>query len=150
MANTANLRSSERKKEAFYSLLQAEKERVPAHDVLIIMGDLNAKVGSDNVGRERTMGNQGCGTMNENGEKLCDFCGLSNVMIGGTLFAHKDIHKLTWISPNARDQNQIDHIMINNTWRRSLWDVRVRRGVGVGSEHHLLQATVKLKKNRLL
>ena len=135
-------------KEAFYSMLQAEKEKTPTHDVLIIMGDLNAKVGSDNVGRERIMGSQGCGTMNENGEMLSDFCGLNNMVIGGTLFAHKDIHKLTWISPNARDQNQIDHIMINNKWRRSLLNVRVRRGADVGSDHHLLQATVKLKLRR--
>ena len=48
-------------KEAFYSMLHAEKEKVPARDVLIIMGNFNAKVGSDNVGRERTMGSQGCG-----------------------------------------------------------------------------------------
>ena len=93
------------KKEIFHSMLQAEKERIPAHDVLNIMGDFNAKVGSGNVGRERTMGSQGCGNMNENGEMLCDFCGLNNMMKGGTQFRHKDIHKLTWISPNARDQN---------------------------------------------
>ena len=106
-------------KEIFHSMLQAEKERIPAHDVLNIMGDFNAKVGSGNVGRERTMGSQGCGNMNENGEMLCDFRGLNNMMKGGTQFTHKDIHKLTWISPNARDQNQIDHIMINIKWRRS-------------------------------
>ena len=39
--------AEQEEKEAFNSMLQAEKERVPAHDVLIIMGDLNAKVGSD-------------------------------------------------------------------------------------------------------
>ena len=86
--------------------------------------------------------------MNENGEMLCDFCGLNNMMIGGILFAHKDVHKLTWISPNAWDQNQINHIMINSKWRRSLLDVSVRKGADVGSDHHLLQATVKLKLRR--
>ena len=30
--------------------------------------------------------------MNENGEMLRDFCGLNNMMIGGTLSLHKDIH----------------------------------------------------------
>ena len=34
------------------------------------MGDLNAKVGYDSVGYERTMGKHGCGTMNENGQNL--------------------------------------------------------------------------------
>ena len=38
--------------------------------------------------------------------------------------------------------------MINSKWRRSLLDVRVRRGADVGSDHHLLQATVKLKLRR--
>ena len=76
---------------------------------------------------------QGCGNVNENGEMLCDFCDLNNMMIGGTLFAHKDTRKLTWISPNARDQNQIDHIMITSKWRRSLLD------------WHLLHVTVKMK-----
>ena len=39
--------------------------------------------------------------------------------------------------------------MINGTWRRSLQDVRVRRGADVGSDHHLVTATlkVKLRKN---
>ena len=69
-------------------------------------------------------------------------------MIGATLFAHKDINTITLISPNTRDQNQIDRIMVNNKWPISLLDVRVRRGPDVGSDHHLLQATVKLKLRR--
>ena len=39
--------------------------------------------------------------------------------------------------------------MINSKWRRSLLDVRVRRGADVGSDHNLLQATVKLKLRRI-
>ena len=34
----------------------------------IVMGDLNAKVGNNNTDHDRTMGKEGCGTMNENGE----------------------------------------------------------------------------------
>ena len=39
--------------------------------------------------------------------------------------------------------------MINGAWRRSLQDVRVSRGADVGSDHHLVTATlkVKLRKN---
>ena len=35
----------------------------------IMMGDLNAKVGNDNRNYERVMGKEGCGTMNDNGER---------------------------------------------------------------------------------
>ena len=51
------------------------------------------------------MGQHGLGRMNENGERLVPFCGNNDLVIGGSLFKHRDIHKITWTSPNARDQN---------------------------------------------
>ena len=39
--------------------------------------------------------------------------------------------------------------MINGKWRRSLQDVRVRRGADVSSDHHLVTAMVKLKLQRI-
>ena len=109
------------------------------------MGDMNAKVGNDNTDYERSMGREGCGIMNENGERLLELCTTYDLVIGGTLFPHKDIHKLTWHSPNGRDRNQIDHFMINGTWRRSLCDVKVKRGADIGSDHHMVVAEVRIK-----
>ena len=114
----------------------------------IVMGDLNAKVGSDNTNHDRAMGKEGCGSMNDNGERLLETCMAYDLVIGGTLFPHREIHKLTWCSPNGRDKNQIDHLMISGTWRRSLQDVKVRRGADVSSDHHLVTATLKLKLRR--
>ena len=113
--------------------------------MLLVIGDMNAKVGNDNTSYERAMGKEGCGEMNENGERLVDFCMNHNCVIGGTIFAHKDIHKLTWKSPDCRTLNQIDHIIINGKWRRSLLDVRVYRGADVNSDHYLVSANIKLK-----
>lgn len=48
------------------------------------------------------------------------FCTTNNYVVGGTLFPHQNIHNVTWHSPNLRDKNQIDHIMINGKWRRSI------------------------------
>ena len=137
--------SDEEDKEDFYSQLQAEVGKAPRHDLLVVMGDLNAKVGSDNTDYERVMGKHGMGTRNDNGERLVEFCAMNNLVIGGTLFTHRDIHKLTWTSPNGRDKNQIDHLMINGTWRRSLLDVRTKRSADVGSDHHLVTALIQMK-----
>ena len=59
------------------------------------MGDTNAKVGSDNTGREEIMGKHGLGTMNENGELFVDFCTFNDLVIGGSVFPHKTMHKAT-------------------------------------------------------
>ena len=137
--------ADDEEKTDFYLALQSEIEKVPTHDVTIVMGDLNAKVGNDNTGNERVMGKYGCGNINDNGERLVDLCGTNNLVIGGTFFPHREIHKLTWISPNGRDKNQIDHIIINGKWRRSLQNVRVMRGADVASDHHPVVANIKLK-----
>ncbi|XP_065450154.1 uncharacterized protein LOC135983272 [Chrysemys picta bellii] len=122
-----------------------EVKRGPCHNLIIVMGDLNAKVGKDNTNNDRAMGRHGCGTMNENGERLVDVCNMNDLVIGGTLFQHCEIHRLTWCSPNGRDKNQIDHIMINGKCGCSLTDVKVGRGADVGSDHHLVTASIKLK-----
>jgi hypothetical protein len=38
------------------------------------MGDLNAKVGNNNTNMDRVIGKYGCGTINDNGERLVELC----------------------------------------------------------------------------
>ena len=57
------------------------------------MGDMNAKVGMDNTGREEVMGKHGAmAEMNENVERWANFCQANELVIGGT---HKECHKRT-------------------------------------------------------
>ena len=61
-------------KEAFYDQLQEAMHRVSAHDMLLVIGDLNARVGNDKTGRQSNMGTHGCGIMNDTGQRLCELC----------------------------------------------------------------------------
>jgi hypothetical protein len=112
--------------------------------MVAVMGDLNANVGSENIGREACMRTNRIGQMNENGEHL-DFCEMNGLVVCNTIFAHKNIHKYTWISPDKKTKNQIDYIMINKRWRRSVMDVRTYRGADVNSDHILIRARIQLK-----
>ena len=136
-------------KDQFYQQLQETIDSSPKRDIIMILGDLNAKVGTNNQNRELNMGKHGIGEMNENGELFADFCVQNDLEIGGTIFKHRNIHKVTWISPDHSTQNQIDHICISRKWRRSLIDVRAYRGADVGSDHILLigKLRLKIKKN---
>ena len=138
--------ATEEAKDDFYDQLQMVLEQVPCRDVKIVMGDMNAKVGIDNTGREEVMGKHGArAEMNENGERLANFCQANELVIGGTLFPHKECHKQTWTSPDGGIVNQIDHLALSKRWRSSLLDVRAMRGADVGSDHHLLMAKVRLR-----
>ena len=132
-------------KDEFYDQLEEEIRTTPRHDVLMVVGDLNARVGKENTGRERAMGTEGFGCINNNGERLSDLCVENDLVIGGTLFKHRNIHKTTWRSPDNNTVSQIDHVIVNQKWRRSLQDVRARRGADVGSDHVLVVATLSLK-----
>nr|KAG5694841.1 hypothetical protein BaRGS_028769 [Batillaria attramentaria] len=140
--------AEEEKKDDFYQQLQTVIDRGGAKDMTILMGDFNAKIGSDNTGYEDTMGTHGLGQMNENGERFADFCALNQLVIGGSIFPHKRIHKATWRSPDHVTENQIDHICISRKFRRSWRDVRVMRGADVPSDHHLLATTLRLRLKR--
>nr|KAG5707916.1 hypothetical protein BaRGS_031647 [Batillaria attramentaria] len=140
--------AEEEKKDDFYQQLQTVIDRGGAKDMTILMGDFNAKIGSDNTGYEDTMGTHGLGQMNGNGERFADFCALNQLVIGGSIFPHKRIHKATWRSLDHVTENQIDHICISRKFRRSWRDVRVMRGADVSSDHHLLATTLRLRLKR--
>ena len=128
-------------KEDFYYQLQAAFNKTKRRDLTIVMGDLNAKVGSDNKDRESITGTQGVGSINENGELFCDFCATNGLVIGGILFHHKKSHKVTWRSPDGVTESQIDHVAMKS----SLQDTRVKRSADVGSDHHLVIVELKIK-----
>lgn len=79
--------------------------------------------------------------------RLGNHCTLvtNELVITGPLFPHKIIHKVTWISPDGRTRNQIDHVLINKRFRNSVEDTRVYRSADLGSDHYLV---CKAKENR--
>lgn len=94
------------------------------------------------------MGPEGVGEKNNNEQHFAELYLENGLVIGGTVFQHKTIHKLPWTSPDNRTNNQMDHIAINQRWQRSMKDVKVLRGVDVSSDHHpmLCRLQLKLKK----
>ena len=70
---------------------------------------------------------------------------MNALIITGTRFPHRDIHKATWVLPDGKTRNQIDHVLINKKFRNSVIDTRVYRSADIGSDHHLVCTKVKLR-----
>ncbi|VDP57477.1 unnamed protein product [Schistosoma margrebowiei] len=132
-------------KDRFYHRLQSIVEKCSIKDLTILIGDLNVKVGMDNTGCEDIMGRHGLRERNKNGKRFANLCDFNKPVIGGTILPHKHIQKTTWNSPDHTTHNQIDHICINNKFRRTMEDVRTKRGADITSYHHLIVAKIKLK-----
>ena len=81
-APTSNAEESE--VELFYEDLQDLLELTPAKDVLSIIGDCKAKVGSEET--PGVTGKFGLGIQNKAGQRLIEFCQENALVIANTLF----------------------------------------------------------------
>ena len=95
--------------ERFYEDLQDFLELTPPKDVFFIIGDWNAKVGSQEA--PGVTGKFGLGIRNEAGQRLIEFCQENALIIANTLFQQHKRNFDTWTSPDGQHQKQIDYIL---------------------------------------
>ena len=84
----------------FYSDLQDLLELTPKKDVLFIIEDWNAKVGSQEI--PGVTGKFRLGVQNEAGQRLIEFCQENTLIIANTLFQQHKIQLYTWTSPDGQ------------------------------------------------
>ena len=113
--------------EWFYEDVQDLLELTDKKDVLFIIGDWNAKVGSQET--PRVTGKFGLGIHNEAGQRLMEFCQENVPYIANTLFQQHKRRFYTWTSPDGQHQNQIDYILCSQRWRSYIQSAKTRLGV---------------------
>ena len=92
--------TEEAKAEQFYEDLQDILELTPKKDVLFIIGDWNAKVGSREI--PRVTGKFRLGVQNEAGQRITEFCQENALVIANTLFQQHKRRLYTWTSPDSQ------------------------------------------------
>ena len=95
-APTSN--SEEAEVQQFYEDLQDLLELTPQKDVLFIIGDWYAKVGSQE--KPGVRGKFGLGVRNDAGQRLIEFCQENALVIANTLFQQHERRLYTWTSPD--------------------------------------------------
>ena len=97
-APTSNTEEAE--VEWFYEDLQDLLELIPKKYALFIVGDWNAKVGSQETPGET--GKFGLGVQNEAGKRLKEFCQENALVIANTLFQEHKRRLYTWTPPDGQ------------------------------------------------
>ena len=106
-APTSNAEEAE--VERFYEDLQDLLELTPKTDVLFVIGNWNAKVGSQET--PGVTSKFRLGMQNGAGQRLIEFCPENALVIANTLFQQHKRRLYTWTSPDGQHGNQIDYIL---------------------------------------
>jgi hypothetical protein len=64
-------------------------------------------------------------------------------MVKSTTFPNRNIHKFTWISPDGKTHNQVDHFLIDRRRHSTVLDVRSFRAADCDIDHYLVVAEVR-------
>jgi hypothetical protein len=49
-----------------------------------------------------------------------------------------NVHEYTWISPDGKTDNQIDHLLVDRRWHSSILDVRSFEGADCDTDNYLV------------
>ncbi|GFS27514.1 RNA-directed DNA polymerase from mobile element jockey-like, partial [Elysia marginata] len=131
--------------EAFYGDVSKTLKQTKSSDVVIVMGDFNAKVG--NTVMSKSIGRYGLGTSNERGEHMIQFCEQHDMSVINTHFKQPKRRLYTWKSPGDVTRNQIDYLAINSRFKNAVSKCKTYPGADIGSDHApvIMKINIKLK-----
>uniref|UniRef100_A0A8D8Z4U1 Craniofacial development protein 2 n=1 Tax=Cacopsylla melanoneura TaxID=428564 RepID=A0A8D8Z4U1_9HEMI len=136
----------------FYNHIDTLIKNLPKHEMLVVMGDFNAKIGK---GREGVhVGPHGLGERNERGETFNVFAAEHNLIVLNTFYKLPHRRLYTWTSPrdNGEDtiiRNQIDYILVNKRFRNSFTSVKTYPGADIKSDHNPLVGEYRTKWKKI-
>ena len=114
-------------------------------DVIFIIGDWNAKVGSQET--PGVTGKFGLGVWNEAGQRLIEFCQKNALVTVNTLFQQHKRRLYTQTSPDGQHRNHIVYILCSQRWRSFIQSAKTRLEADCGSDmNSLLQSSDIFKK----
>jgi hypothetical protein len=133
-------------KDSFYEELEQVFDQFPRYHMKIMLGDLNAKVGREDIFKP-IIGNESLHEASkDHGVRVVNFATSKNLIIKSTTFPHCDIHKHTWTSPDDVTHNQTDHVLRDKKKRHSsilLLEIRSFRGADCDTDHYLVVAKLR-------
>jgi len=128
--------------ESFHADLRAAIHDVPQHHLLLVVGDLNAHLGKNDVSDKRWYWHR---NTNRNGRLLRDTATECELEITNTRFQKKPSKRWTFLSNCTMTKTQLDFVLVRKKWRNSVKDTLPVQTFGsLGSDHRAVISKIKL------
>uniref|UniRef100_A0A2C9KWR2 Endonuclease/exonuclease/phosphatase domain-containing protein n=1 Tax=Biomphalaria glabrata TaxID=6526 RepID=A0A2C9KWR2_BIOGL len=137
-AYAPTLCSLQEDKDKFYEDLKEAIANIPQKEHMILLGDFNARVGSDHTTWPDCLGLFGIGKMNENGQRLLEFCTFYKLCITNTYFRTKPQHCASWRHPRSGQWHQLDMILTRKRDIRNILLKRSNQSADCDTDHTLV------------
>lgn len=145
-AYAPTLDATDEVKEDFYSKLDTILSTTPKRNKVILLGDFNARVGNNSSLWRGTIGKEGIGKMNSNGELLLTKCAEHNLLITNTLFRQKKRYKTSWQHPRSKHWHMIDYVIVKSQDRSDVLLTRAMTGADdCWTDHRLIRSKMNIK-----
>ena len=144
-AYAPTLAQTDETKECFYGALKDAIAAVPTSHKLLVMGDFNARVGTDNSSWENIIGKHGVGNENSNGTLLLSMCSQFDLCITNTMFQQTNNRKTTWMHPRTKKWHMIDYVITRQRDIKDVHHTRAMCGACTWSDHKLVKCKLALR-----
>ena len=132
-------------KDKFYDDLDSVISAASRTDELILLGDFNARVGTDHHTWEGVIGSEGIGKCNSIGLLLLRKCAEHELLITNTVFRLPTRRKTTWMHARSKHWHLIYYVTVR---RKDRQDVRVTKtmcGADCWTDHRLVVSKLNLR-----
>ena len=136
-------------KDQFYEELEAKLQQIPTKEHLFLLGDFNARVGSDHDSWPRCIGSFGIGKLNENGQRLLELCSYHDLCLTNTFFPTKPHHRVSWRHPRSRHWHQLDFVITRRSLLNQVLITRSFHSADCDTDHSLVASKVRLLPRRI-
>ena len=135
-------------KDQFYDELESELSSIPRSEELFLLGDFNARVGSDREAWFDCLGPYGVGKMNDNGQRLLELCCNQGLCIGNTFFKGSLRRRVSWRHPRSGHWHQLDMIITRRSFIGSFLKVRSYHSADCDTDHAMVVGKLRLQPRK--
>nr|VZI50831.1 unnamed protein product [Spirometra erinaceieuropaei] len=129
----------------FYEDLHALLATVSKADKLIVLGDFNARVGTDHTAWRGVLGPHGLRGSNDNCLLLLRTCAEHRLILTNTFFCLPEREKATWRHPRSRQWHLLDYVLVRRRDQRDVLVTKAIAGADGWTDHRLVISKMRIR-----